>query len=471
MLQLLRRVLLLSWLISGLMACGEGSQNMSPIADSGSNRQVTSGESVTLNGGSSSDSDGNIVSYRWVSEESGVSLSRANTARPTFIAPTVSDSKTYSFKLTVTDNDGAMDSDIMVVTVVARNEAPTAKAKADKTTITLGETITLDATSSTDPNQDRLRYVWSVISSAEGSAALLSSTSSATPTFVPDVVGSYTVDLTVSDGLLSNAMTLSLTVVAVSRVAKPEMVAIPAGNFQMGDLSGDGDNNEEPVHSVSIAAFEIGKYEVTFANYDRYLKSRGIDISNIASGEGYDDGWGRGNRPIINVSWNDIQGYLDWLNSQLGIAVDDPKRYRLPTEAEWEYAARAGTNTKYPWGNEKGTNKANCFFFCGDSYDNTTTPVGSFSANPFGLHDMHGNAGEWIEDCDHHNYTGAPTDGSAWLDVPNASSTDGECTTGIRALRDVSLFGEHGDLRSASRSGLTAFSRDWLNGFRLARTF
>jgi formylglycine-generating enzyme required for sulfatase activity len=160
----------------------------------------------------------------------------------------------------------------------------------------------------------------------------------------------------------------------------PEMIWIPAGRFRMGDIQGSGYDNEKPVHSVNVKQFAMGKYEVTFAEYDKFANATGRVKPD-------DEGWGRGNRPVINVSWNDAVAYTNWLSQQTG------KTYRLPTEAEWEYAARAGTETKYWWGNHIGSNKANCYD-CGDSFK-YTAPVGSFQSNAFGLFDMLGNVWEW----------------------------------------------------------------------------
>jgi formylglycine-generating enzyme required for sulfatase activity len=151
----------------------------------------------------------------------------------------------------------------------------------------------------------------------------------------------------------------------------PEMVCIPAGTFQMWQIG-------KPVHK--IGQFAMAKYEVTFAEYDKFADATGRN-------KPYDRGWGRGNRPVINVSWYDAESYAKWLSDQTG------KQYRLPTEAEWEYAARAGTETKFWWGNEIGKNKANCNN-CGDSFDYTSV-VGSFAANQFGLYDTYGNVSEW----------------------------------------------------------------------------
>lgn len=231
---------------------------------------------------------------------------------------------------------------------------------------------------------------------------------------------------------------------------KPEMVRIPAGKFLMG--SNDGDSDERPVHEVTIGyEFEIGKYPVTFDEYDVFAK----DAQRKLPGDG---GWRRGNRPVINVSWNDAQDYVQWLSKQTG------KKYRLPTEAEWEYAARAGTQTRYWWGDDIGRNNANCDG-CGSEWDKQqTAPVGSFKANAFGLHDTAGNVWEWTQDCWHANYNNAPNDGSAWLDK------DGDdCSR--RVIRGGSWDYYPQFLRSADRYWDYSDAAYIGLGFRIARDF
>ena len=224
-----------------------------------------------------------------------------------------------------------------------------------------------------------------------------------------------------------------------------EMVEIPGGTFRMGDLNGGGDDDERPVHSVTVSDFKLGKYEVTIAQWDACLADGGC------GGYTPDDDEGRGNRPVIYVSWDDIQLFIDWLNARTG------GNYRLPTEAEWEYAARAGSTTKYSWGNSIGSNRANCNDDCGDRWK-YTAPVGSFSANAWGLHDLHGNVWEWVQDCSNDSYVGAPTDGSAW--------TSGDC--GLRVVRGGSWFHLPGLLRSANRTSARSNSENPF-GFRLAQ--
>ena len=201
---------------------------------------------------------------------------------------------------------------------------------------------------------------------------------------------------------------------------------------------------------MRVESFELGKYEVTFEEYDRFTGGDG------PGGRADDRGWGRGRgrRPVIMVSWDDAVAYTRWLSEQTG------EQYRLSSEAEWEYAARAGTVTKYSWGNGIGHNRANCYG-CGSQWDNEqTAPVGSFAPNGWGLHDMHGNVWEWVQDCWNDSYGGAPTDGSAWQ--------QGNCSR--RVLRGGSWFDSSRDLRSADRGRVTASIRYGSDGFRVART-
>ena len=228
----------------------------------------------------------------------------------------------------------------------------------------------------------------------------------------------------------------------------PEMVVVPAGSFTMGSPAPE---DEGPQHRVTISQpFAVGKYEVTFSEWDACVSAGGCN--------GYrpgDEGWGRGSRPVIEVSWEDAKSYVAWLSRRTG------QRYRLLTEAEWEYAARAKTRTGYSWGDRIGRNRANCYG-CGSRRDSQgTAPAGSFPANGFGLHDMHGNVWEWVEDCWHKSYAGAPSDGSAWV-------AGGDCS--VRVLRGGSWDDAPGFLRSAGRGGNVAGFRYFSYGFRVART-
>ena len=234
----------------------------------------------------------------------------------------------------------------------------------------------------------------------------------------------------------------------------PEMVLIPQGRFQMGCLARRGcEDNETPVRFVDIRSFALSKNEVTFDQWDACVLEDGCNGYRP-----YNEGWGRGERPVINVSWEDAQAYVAWLSEETG------EEYRLPTEAEWEYAARAETETPYSWGRVIATNQANCTNLddsggCGDQWEKTA-PVGSFSANEFGLHDMHGNVLEWVEDCWNDSYRGAPTDGSARHEV--------ECS--FRVLRGGSWNSTSLQLRSAFRYHGSPSSGTDTIGFRVAQT-
>ena len=184
----------------------------------------------------------------------------------------------------------------------------------------------------------------------------------------------------------------------------PVMIVLPAGTFMMGSPKKEAGrrSNEGPRHEVTIAEpLAVSKFEVTFDEWDACVAA---DVCpNVP------DVWGRGAMPVINVSWVDAQAYVAWPVTLTG------KPYRLLSEAEWEYCARAGAHTRYFWGDEPGAGNANCNG-CGSQWDlEQTAPAGSFKPNAFGLYDMHGNIWEWVEDDWHENYTGAPTNGSAWL--------------------------------------------------------
>ena len=241
---------------------------------------------------------------------------------------------------------------------------------------------------------------------------------------------------------------------------EPEMVHIPAGGFLMGSPAGEParGNGEGPQHQVEVPVFEMGKFEVTFDQWGACVAAGGCTHRPA------DQGWGRGARPVIDVSWDDAQGYVNWLSAQTG------KHYRLPSEAEWEYAARAGATTPFNTGDCIKTSQANYngtidYHGCGAKtgvYVGKTQPVGGYPANRWGLYDMHGNALEWVQDCWHDSYTGAPQDGSAWLDACG--------TSGRRVRRGGSLSYSPRGLRSAYRNRDDTGARGSDLGFRVART-
>ena len=223
----------------------------------------------------------------------------------------------------------------------------------------------------------------------------------------------------------------------------PEMVWIKAGSFQMGNMKGNSD--EKPLHNVSIKRFAMGKYELTFAEYDQFAKATDRNMPD-------DKGWGRDNHPVINVDWNDVTDYVIWLSHKTG------KTYRLPTEAEWEYAARADTSTQYWWGDNMGSHQENCIkSFCDDNF-RYTAPVGSFEPNPWGLYDTVGNVQEWVQD---------------WYDMSYYSTTTNNNPTGpSTGILRVSRGGHwnqtpnHVTVRYFNRPG----NRNSQRGVRLVRT-
>jgi formylglycine-generating enzyme required for sulfatase activity len=231
----------------------------------------------------------------------------------------------------------------------------------------------------------------------------------------------------------------------------PKMVVVPAGEFMMGSPANEKGRfpNEGPQHRVTIAKpFAVSEFAVTFADWDAC-------VSFGACLQVTDSGMGRGLKPVIQVSWKDAKQYVAWLSRMTG------KPYRLLTEAEYEYAARGGTQTAYPWGDEIGKNNANCAV-CRSEWDNQgTAPVGKFVPNGFGLYDIVGNAFTWVEDCYHDDYDGAPTDGSAWL--------TGDCRTHV--VRGGS-WGQPAQLLRSAYRHRRVFSddHDYFVGFRVART-
>ena len=232
----------------------------------------------------------------------------------------------------------------------------------------------------------------------------------------------------------------------------PEMVVVPAGSFVMGSPADEKGHRsvEGPQHKVAIEKpFAVSRYEAAFDEWDTC-----VTYGDCAKGVS-DSYFGRGRQPAINVTWNDVRRYVAWLSKATG------KPYRLLTEAEYEYAARAGTQTAYPWGDAIGKNDANCDG-CGSKWDNGgPAPAGSFAANGFGLYDMVGNVWEWVEDCGHANYNGAPTDGSAWV-------RGGDCNS--RVVRGGSWSNGPEYVRSAVRRTFTTHERNDGLGFRVGRT-
>jgi formylglycine-generating enzyme required for sulfatase activity len=216
----------------------------------------------------------------------------------------------------------------------------------------------------------------------------------------------------------------------------PEMVVIPSGIFRMGDLSGVGTDDEKPVHAVRIGySFAVGKHEVT---QDEWVAVMGLNPSEFKGGR----------NPVVQVSWNDAKAYVSKLSAKTG------EDYRLLSESEWEYMARAGGTSKYPWGDRTDNTRAKFHV------EDHTAAVGSYGANRFGVHDTVGNVWEWVEDCWHGHFNGAPNDGSVW--------TNENCSE--RVLRGGSWVFEPWGVRSADRFSFGSSIRANNLGFRVART-
>jgi formylglycine-generating enzyme required for sulfatase activity len=238
----------------------------------------------------------------------------------------------------------------------------------------------------------------------------------------------------------------------------PEMVVVPAESFTMGSPVGEEGRgaDEGPQHAVTFARpFAVGRFAVTFDEWEACVQDGGCSGYQPA-----DRGWGRGRQPAINVSWDDAQAYVTWLSKKTR------KAYRLLSEAEREYVTRAGTATPFWWGHSIETSQANYdgnyTYGAGAKgvYRRRTLPVDSFEPNPWGLFQVHGNVWEWVEDCWHDNYDGAPADGSTW--------TTADCSR--RVVRGGSWNYIPQSLRAANRSGYATVDRSSGLGFRVGRT-
>ncbi len=230
----------------------------------------------------------------------------------------------------------------------------------------------------------------------------------------------------------------------------PDMLTVPGGSFGMGTPRTEAyrQTYEGPQHQVSLAPFALAKNDVTFAEWDACVWGGGCN--------GYlpnDREWGRGRHPVIDVSWDDAQAYVRWLSAKTG------RPYRLPSEAEWEYAARAGTTTAHYWGDDDSNTLANCHL-CESQWKEQTSPVGSFPPNKWGFYDMAGNVSQWVQDCYHDGYKGAPVDGSAW--------TTGDCSR--RMDRGSNYARAPWEMRLGQRHYAPPAGRYANFGFRVAMT-
>jgi formylglycine-generating enzyme required for sulfatase activity len=271
--------------------------------------------------------------------------------------------------------------------------------------------------------------------------AFLAKTSREDPNY-PDGLRLYSKYTDALEAQKKEAHRLSVQLAEESRIAgslvagiEAHMLNIPAGSFQMGsgfrmfDL---------PVHTVAVGSFKLSAYDVVFDQYDLFARTTGRSLPD-------GNRTGRGSLPASGVQWEDAQAFISWLNQKSG------RRYRLPSEAEWEYAARAGATSKYYWGEEFDEGRAN-------NNHQSPTIVGSFPPNPWGLYDMSGDVWQWTQDCAHNNYVGAPTDGSSW--------TSGDC--GNRVARGGAWNSIPTCLWASSRAGMFSACIQSVVGFRLA---
>lgn len=241
---------------------------------------------------------------------------------------------------------------------------------------------------------------------------------------------------------------LKVTSLVIGIQKEPDMVPVTGGTFQQGDTEGVGESWRRPVHAVTLNSFELGKYEVTFDEYDRFAVATGRRLPE-------DEGWGRGQRPVIDVSWQEAKAYTDWLSNQTG------KSYRLPSESEWEYAARSGAQQEAWAGTSQEAQLVQYAVFF-DNSGGHTAEVGNKQPNSFGLYDLSGNVWEWVEDCEHATYEGAPQNGSVWR-----QENGGDCLRHV--VRGGSWGYNSGSLRVSDRGRGVVDLRNARVGFRLAK--
>lgn len=486
---------------SGCVPAAPVATNRGPTADAGAARIVASEATVVLNGSGSSDPDGDALGFAWQQTAGpSVTLTGAFTATPSFTAPQAENPITLSFLLTVTDAGGLSNSASVQITVDRADLVPTdsdgdgvpdnsdlcpddpfkatpgvcgcntSEADADhdgtpdctdgcpadpgKTAPGLCGCGTADADADHDGTPDCTDGCPSDLNKvapgvcgcgvaetdtdADGSFDCQDGCPSDPNKTAPGTCGCGNVDTPGCGNSTGNTLTLDL-----GGGVTLEMVRIPAGTFVMGDDSVTDPwlaNVARPAHVVTISrSFFIGKFEVTQRQWRAVM---GDNPSWFATSD---------DLPVEHVSWDDCQAFCQAASAKTGVAIE------LPTEAQWEYACRAGTNTFYSFGNSSDLLGDFAWFW--DNGVSQTHAVGTRSANPYGLFDMYGNVWEWCQDLWHENYSGAPTDGSAWL-------TGGEAT--LRVARGGSWGHEAVDCSSPSRDRGTANHPSYMIGFRVA---
>jgi formylglycine-generating enzyme required for sulfatase activity len=381
-----------------------------PVANAGPGQVAEVGATVQLDGGGSAGAQGGALTYRWMAP-AGVRLSSATVAGPTFAASVVG-----AFDIALVVNDGRRDSapDTVRITVRQPNRAPLANAGPDQTSVDVGATVLLDGTGSLDSDGGTLTYRWTA---PPGLA--LSSTTDARTSFPAVAAGTYQVSLVVSDGLLESAPdTVEVRIAApplglvvdLPGGATMEFVWIEPGTFTMGSPPTEPGRgpDESPQHQVTISrGFWLAKYEVTQGQWESVMGTRPWSgQSNVKDDSRY---------PAVYIAWEDVQEMLARLNADAGTSL-----YRAPTEAEWEYACRAGTTTPWSFGDDP-SQLGEYAWFGGNAFDvglRYAQAVGTKRRNPWGLYDMHGNVWEWVQDW----YSYYPEQGSPAVDPQGAPS-------------------------------------------------
>jgi len=226
----------------------------------------------------------------------------------------------------------------------------------------------------------------------------------------------------------------------------PTMIQLPGGKYLMGGPSAIIAPDETPRHEVTVSPFMVSVYEITFEEYYRFAQATGRSKPKS-------NGWDIKTHPVVDVSWNDALAYTNWLSKETG------KRYRLLSEAEWEYAARGGTRTSFWWGTKPGSSNAHCFDCKSDYSTSKPAKVGTYKPNPFGLYDTAGNVYEWVHDCYHRNYNDAPADGSVW--------EGGDC--GVRIVRGGAYRSPANSMRAENRETFQSDKGQYNVGIRVAR--
>jgi len=434
-------------------------ENSAPVANAGPDQSGERGKNFTLDGGGSSDPEGNALTYVWTENTDNPvkgSLSDATAEAPTF---TATEAGVYRFSLIV--NDGQLNSapDEVKITVVQPNRVPVADAGVDRSGET-GQTFILDGSGSSDADGDELSYQWSA-----PAGIVLSSEMDVRPRFSATSAGTYTFILVVNDGQVDSApdeVVVTVTkplglpgeigetiTVELPGGATMEMVWIEPGTFMMGSpMSEEGRNSDEgPQHQVTISqGFYLGKYELTQGQWEAVMwTTPWVGQERVIPNP---------NHPAVYISWNDVQAFIHELNEAVGDSL-----YRLPTEAEWEYACRAGTATRWSFGNDEDRLRDYAWYMdnaraIGEDYAHS---VGTKLPNPWGLYDMHGNVYEWVQDW-YGSYSS-----SARVD-PTGPASDS-----TRVLRGGRFLTRARHARSAGRHNLSPIYQGIGIGARLLR--